>query len=551
MSESVKQHSPEVTMAAPQAAAVLGPLATSGEVDRNVSLPSKRPNYIVSLPTQEGRSVHLTALEDFGNIAAPTETFAVPPNIIPLTQTDITNPNTSTYQNTVKTPGWQQEVFGIVTSFLTDDPYGRRLVKELGISSLGHLTPGQAARLSVRFTQAVSKYTHSDVERKGATRADKSDAPTLLKEGAEQRYNPAWDGNGVCRNIAANTVAVFESLKAMQGEGSLLCNTYCAYDRGYGGDGYVSKRPDEYSMSFGPQDGHAWNVFVNITDEKGSAEVSIVDATWALGITSQNPTASIDRTLERGARLLTSMSKESTDREHVFHALTQYYDKLATHGLRKNHMTSNDISAFALTEYLKVAREFPEGVEGINVPHSILSTAYHMRGQLDPSELQLLFRHDDANGGLEVTRLRAIIHDNFVDGKVLSKSRRADRLVYADSKMQQLVYGSFAPTELQEIAAVSPLFRTALRADKPELLPAFDPSTRQEDAEELRHLATEAGVMNGSLEKVMSEVRRNIRRSAAGNETIVNALLVARSAYDIIKHARVLMMTAKQLSVAS
>ncbi len=512
------------------------------------------PKHEAKLWMEKGRYVDLASLKEFGKLPASTETLPVPDDLVDVITTNPKSLGIDTLNNTTEAPIWQKKILNVVRSFCAGTPDGRKIIEDLNITSLAHLTPHQAAGLSTRLVQALSKYSYVDLESRGKTRADKSTAMELLQEGLERRDNPSWQGNGVCRNIACNTVAVFESLKANQGEDSLLKNTYCSYDFGMMGDGYEHKRkeiPRSYKIGNRPNiEGHAWNRFAQIIDDKGSAEVTIVDATWSIGRDSE---VSLDRTLERGGRLLRKLSEGIEDRESAFINLSSYYDRLAYHGLRNDDLGNVDLRNFAMTEYLKIAQEFPDGIDGFGVPKMIMGVAYRIRDRLDPLELRILLDHCQAGDDLEIeeNRLQSIIHGQIEGDSLLGISHKADRLVFRDKpELQDLVLKSFSDKELLDLASASGAFRVALRSGRPDLLPSFDPSTSADDASELRALIAETGmnVFGATARETAKRIALNLLRSAGNDQSIVDALLAARSDYDIIKNARELSIHAILLS---
>ena len=151
-----------------------------------------------------------------------------------------------------------------------------------------------------------------------------------------------------------------------------------------------------------------------------------------------------------------------------------------------------------------------------------------------------------ASGGF-VSALNPVVEgDSF-----LGISHKADRLVFRDKpELQDLVLKSFSDKELLDLASASGAFRVALRSGRPDLLPSFDPSTSADDASELRALIAETGmnVFGATARETAKRIALNLLRSAGNDQSIVDALLAARSDYDIIKNARELSIHAILLS---
>lgn len=194
----------------------------------------------------------------------------------------------ATYRHTVERPHWQRELFTHVSEQLEGQM--AHLKEELSIENARLLTPRQAAELSTRLVMELHKYSEDAGE--GGAAADAKDVLSILREGNENRGNPDWEGNGVCRNVAASVKAVFESLKANQNRYSRLQDTYCTVESGMD-SAYKPGSADHVS-----RDGHAWNSFVTVHRD-GESDVTMADVTWAKQELDMGRELKLDYTAER------------------------------------------------------------------------------------------------------------------------------------------------------------------------------------------------------------------------------------------------------------
>lgn len=497
------------------------------------SLETVRTRALAHVQMTETAGVDFTSLAHYSPRVAPSQdTYPVPDYLDDLLRNELQHG--MTYTNTLERPGWQQEVRSLLDTYLAADPAGQQLMRDLKISSLDYLTPEQAVKLSAAFVQNVSKYSHADVRSKTLTRADRSTVPELLAEGMDNKDNPDWQGNGVCRNIAANVKGVFEALKATQGELSMLNNTYAVFGTGMNGAGYADRRQNNFNMSFDNQ-GHAWNTFVTI-DKEGAAVATIIDATWALGHDTTTALQHLDRTDVRAAAPLARLFERSEHKTEAFLGFTAYLDRLLTVSQVRRELTYEQRQAmgeYVTTEYLRAASQLSEVPEEHTMPGAVMDIAYRMRGSLDSREIAALFALDKAHGGLERDRLQALIKD--FDGRrqvPLPASVSANNLVFQDNDLQELAYAAVGQERVKELSEQSGRFRMRLRQLHPESLPPFDPYTYRADAETLQDLAARGGIHDRDPKVIMRSMKRQLRR-LAGDEAIFTAVVVGRSDYDL------------------
>lgn len=295
---------------------------------------------IVELQVSDSEQIAFSDFDNFRPNVAPTkEAREIPPAIKKyiLQQDKIAGEGlgADTYQKTIIEDGWEDKIFAFVSSYLEKD--GQKIAQELGIKHLDLLSPRQAADLAIRIVVEFTKYKQSDVvettrvqhlDTKGETKADQSSALTLLKEGLLNRDNEQWKGNGVCRNFASMTKAVFEALKAKQTKYNRLRDTYCLYDTAT--KAHEPRREDPNVLRFAAP-GHAWNTFVTISETK--ANTTIVDTTWAKRNLDTGNIEGLDYTLTRMEPIINQIAfdipPDAPNRgEQMKHVLSYYLLKM-------------------------------------------------------------------------------------------------------------------------------------------------------------------------------------------------------------------------------
>lgn len=517
--------------------------ALQDSLEKMRTLETVRTKSIATIEMTPGAAVSFTTLEHYSPKMAPSaETYTVPDYLKDML-TDSAS-GIDTYRNTTEKEGWQAELTQMVSDYLVNNPDGQQLAEGLKIRSLRHLNPEQAVKLSTAFVQNLSVYSDADVGRgNGETHADKSTAAELLREGLDKSGVREWEGNGVCRNIASNAKAVFESLKANQTDLSMLNNTYAVYGAGIEGAGYADSRPNPHSLKTGPKKGHAWNTFVTI-DAKGSAVATITDATWALGKSKADMFKHLDRTEVRAAAQIMGLFEKSDVKEKALSGLAQYTQRLIMTtriDQRLPQSGKQGIREYVVTEYLKAAGSLDTIPEAYDLlPSAIIDTAVRMSGDFEQSEIITLFALDKASGGDRQGQVKGVIAGFYKGGtRVRPGWQRAEDMVFADNELQELAYDAIGNESMGELADENGKFRARLRQMKPDALPAFDAAERPADADELGYLAQQAGIHDKRPEWIMRQVRMRLRQKA-GDESIFNAVVAGRSDYDLVKSYRVI-----------
>lgn len=511
--------------------------ALRDSLDKMRTLETVRTRSLAHIEMTNTAFASFTSLEHYNPKVAPSpETYSIP-DYLETTLTDSGNGN-NTYRNTVEKDGWQTELRTVLADYLQNDPGGQQLVESLKIRSLNHLTPEQAVKLSAAFVQNVSRYTREDVASKGLTRADRSTAAELLREGVANKKDPNWKGNGVCRNVASNVKAVFEALKATQSELSMLNNTYAVYSAGADGAGYADSRADSFTFNSSDRSGHAWNTFVTI-DKEGSAVATIIDATWALDKDSGSAIKHLDRTEVRAIGQIMQLFEKSEAKAEAFIGLTDYVQKLIRNTSVNSQLSESGregIRENATTEYLRAAASLPEIPEDFNLPDAIVSSAYRSRSKLEHEEITTLFALDKASGGFEQERIKAVIAG--YDGKrnvPLPGWKSAENLIFRDDELQSLALDAVGEQRVTQLSELSGAFRARLRELRPETLPPFNAYERPADAQELSHLASQNGIHDKNPKMIMRRFHSTLKR-LTGDENVYEAIMAGRTDYDLAKN---------------
>ena len=512
-------------------------LALHDSLEKMRTLETVRTRSLAHIEMTDTSFASFTTLEHYSPKVAPSrETYPVP-DYLETTLTDSGHGN-HTYNNTVEKEGWQTELCTVLADYLQNDKGGRQLVESLKIRSLSHLTPEQAVKLSAAFVQNVSRYTQEDVGLKDLTRADRSTAVELLREGIANRNEPNWKGNGVCRNVASNVKAAFEALKATQTELSMLNNTYAVYGTGADGAGYADSRADQFSMSFAKRSGHAWNTFVTV-DKEGSAVSTLIDATWALDKDAGSAIMHLDRTEVRAVGQLMQLFKKSEVKTEAFVGLTDYVQRLIRNTSVNRQLSESGregIRENVTTEYLSAAAQLPEIPEDYNLPDAIVGSAYRSRGKLEHEEVATLFALDKASGGFEQERIKGVIVGYDSKRKVsIPGWKSAENLVFADDDLQALAYEAVGKQRVNQLSEQSGAFRARQREVRPVTLPSFNASERPADAQELSHFASKNGIYDKDPKKIMKRFHSSLKRLSS-DDNVYGAIVAGRTDYDLAKN---------------
>ncbi len=409
------------------------------------------------------------------------------------------HPSASTYQETIKEPDWEKRIFSFVTTYLEKE--GATLIQDLNIKSLDALTPRQATELATRIVVALTKYKHSDIkEQRGEhltagdrrTKADQSTALQLLQEGLRNKQNPEWEGNGVCRNYASMTKAVFEALKAKQTRFSQLRNTYALYEAG---TEFKPKR-EKKNVFNADEGGHAWNTFVTV-GRTGEANATIVDTTWAKQNLDTRKLEGIDYTLTRMEPVVNeigrNLSKEAPDKEEQLrHILSYYMVKIDKPGGTGGHSTEEDERQFYLSRALELMTK-QGAVKGL--PDGFIQMlgeeSKKMATDMDTSAVETLWQIAKLNKGLPI---QAILK-SYLKDKQLSDYHAANLMVADDDLQREIFEQIRSHQNFDRLLKESPKFRIRMRETVPQLFIDFTPDVRLEDAAELHALVERSNLL--------------------------------------------------------
>lgn len=506
---------------------------------------TKQP--ILEVKTGEAEQVAFSDFDSFDPRVAPSEKSrdipqSVEKYILQRERMAGKAPSASTYQETIKEKGWERKMYAFVASYLEKD--GEEIIQELGIKNLDSLTPRQAVDLTTRLVVELTKYKWSDTrEERGndltipeKSEADQSTALNLLKDGLINKDNTEWEGNGVCRNFASITKAVFEALKSNQTKFSRLQDTYCLYDNGM--DEFAPKR-EKKSFIEVSRTGHAWNTFVTVSENEANA--TIIDTTWAKRNLDTGKVEGLDYTLTRMEPIIHQIAMElpedAPDREaqleHIFSyyqlkmessSQTEldispidkldakqraYYKQLAEENFgvsqtseeqlvrvgqqfraelqrAQKQKEENQFFSSRVVDILKKQKELPQIPPGLL---RIVGEEYKTLDEsADPSEIEALWRVSKTSPDLPF----GDILKNYLKHNSLT-NYHAREFIFGDDGLQRAIFEQVKTyPEFEELMKDSPIFRTRMREVQPELFVGFHPGVERADALELKHLINDS-----------------------------------------------------------
>ncbi len=461
------------------------------------------------------------------------------------------NTSTQSYDKMVERREWKQDMMKFLTAYLEGS--GKELKQELRITSLEALTPKQAMDVSTRVVIHLTKYyVRTDLywdpstDRGFETTHDRRDALEILEEGLKRKGDPTWEGNGVCRNFASTVKAVFEALKAAQGEFTRLNTTFCFFEGR--DDTFDPKRENGFTAYPTSADGHAWNTFVTLS-ETGSAHAVIADVTWANRDLKTGAIEGLDQTLTRmepflGAALEAakragrSTNELATEREKV---LSYYLFQMERLSVARRASERAQLPFFA-SRCLALLKE--GDVARLSVPSSVLraleSVYLAPEITMEKEELIGLWRLYGRHRSLALSAIAK---------KYLTQSGMglAQRLHFYEPTLQAYLYQAIPDrAEAAQILANVPLVRSQVREVEPGMFGRFDPVDSPEDAKELRFLLgrhpsldplafriSSRGADPEAVRSVFAQVRAKLQ---AINPEHYAARIQKLSDYTIIQH---------------
>lgn len=514
---------------------------------------------LLEVQTGENEKIAFSQLDEFNPRVAPSEQpHEIPESIKTYLMSegrlDGTDPNASTYQETIKEKDWERKLFSFVSSYLEKD--GVETLKELGIEHLDALSPKQGVELATRIVIDLTKYKRSDIAEDNdisppeleKTGADKNTVQQLLQEGLNRRNDPRWEGNGVCRNFASSVKAVFEALKVNQTRFSQLHDTYALYEGGM--DAFDPKRENKNQTDLKIRTGHAWNTFVTVSQE-GAANATIIDVTWAKRNLDTKEVEGLDHTLLRMEPVVHAIGQNLTEttpnrEEQLDHLLSYYALALKIEDLNqsqtevipldkldekerisfrdlaiKNFGEKYDLTNVSEEELVALGQEFAAEVKKIQrqerekeffvtgavelmkkqgVPKELpkvlaeaISQEYQkIAGNADKTEIETIYKISQSSPSVDFSSVLR----SYLKEKQLSEYR-AESMIFADADLQMKVFDQIkSHKDYEKFFKESPTFRTRMREAVPQLFLDFSPGTKQEDTDELRYLVRKSNLLS-------------------------------------------------------
>jgi|AntAceMinimDraft_18_1070375.scaffolds.fasta_scaffold00332_4 hypothetical protein len=451
-------------------------------------------------------------------------------------------PSASTYQETIKEKDWERKLFSFVSSYLEKN--GEQIIEKLGIKSLDALTPRQAVDLTTRLVVELTKYKYSDAEKQNGSehlgaleksKADQSTVLNLLEEGLANKNNNEWEGNGVCRNFASITKAVFEALKVNQTRFNRLQDTYCLYDNGTEAFAPRRDRKNVFEMD---KTGHAWNTFV--TTSESEANATIVDTTWAKRNLDTGEIEGLDHTLMRMEPAIHQVASELPEdapdkKEQMEHIFSYYQLKMESpnktefkilsikeldanqktyykQAALKNVGDKHDLSQASEEQLVRIGQQFIVELKRVKkqkeenqffssrivdilkgqkdipkIPTSLLEIIGREYGTLaedaDLTEIETLWRVTKTNPELSFSD----ILKGYLKNKKLTDYHNRE-FISGDDELQRAIFEEIKTNpKFDEFMKESPIFRIRMREVIPQLFIDFSPGVNEADARELKY----------------------------------------------------------------
>ncbi|MCK5475693.1 MAG: hypothetical protein KAI71_03890 [Candidatus Pacebacteria bacterium] len=505
-------------------------------------------NPIIEIQLSETEKIAYSDLDNFDPIVIPSDK---PKKIPKSVEKYMRNQekevmkfeSDTTYQKTIKEDNWEMKLFGFISSYLKEE--GKEIMEDLQIENLNYLTPRQAIDITTRIIVELTKYKWSDVKNKKdnnhldcskKTNADQSTTINLLKQGLANGNNDQWEGNGVCRNFASMTKAVFEAIKANQTKFNYLQDTYCLYKDG---SDHKPQRKN-YAVTETNVVGHAWNPFVAISENEANA--TIVDTTWAKKNLDTGEIEGLDHTLTRmepvihkiALNLNENTPNKNEQLEHIlsYYALKiespavityrlssinkldaerkGYYKDMAIkyfnhHKLDLNQTSENELINIGqkLIQYSSAIKRHKretqffvcQTVEILNKQNDIpsidagllkaINSEYiEIAESSELSEIETLWQIKKSNPDFSIDE----IIKNYFKNKTISDYNK-NEIMTKNNELQQALFKQIKTfPNFEEIINNNPELRIRIRETMPELFSEFSPASNEADIKELMNL---------------------------------------------------------------
>jgi len=519
---------------------------------------------ILELRMNSTETIAFSNLDAFNPKTAPSEKPRdMPRSIEELVQSKETEVRTdksaSTYQETIREEGWERRLFEFISDYFRNE--GSKFVEELGIKNLDALTPRQAVELTTLLVVELTKYNESKTEPSDTdlavdkkTEADKSTAIQLLKEGRARKRDRDWEGNGVCRNFASITKAVFEALKANQTKFSRLEDTYCLYDSGF--EQFAPKRKDANVTQI-KKIGHAWNTFMTVSGKKAAA--TVVDTTWARKDLDTGKLKNIDYTPTRMELLVymvaMDMSEDMPDKEKQLRNILEYY-LLKIESLDHRSQKMSNVKDPAVEQYISQTQQEKEffisraisiiGSQSdiIDIPKGLIRAIAEgytaLAAAADISEIETIWRIAEAHPELQTGG----ILERYLGKKELTDYNDRQFISRDDNLQRELFEYIKTRPKFRESMDKCPRFRARMREVLPEFFMGFDPGSDKADAQELGYLLNSVKSFSlrrifnprqpskESVEKLFKKVRETLQKI---NPEAYEQIVGDKDNYQIVK----------------
>jgi len=173
--------------------------------------------------------------------------------------------------------------------------------------------------------------------------------------------------------------------------------------------------------------------------------------------------------------------------------------------------------------------ELSEGDSLRSVPENVAAAAYRLQDRLQSQELETLYKISQF---AENQNMQTIV-ESYVRGTMVQRPdyQTILRLVQPEDDLQEKIFDAMDDQDITKYADVSGNFRARLRELRPDSLPAFDASSREADAKELRFLVDNYNIRSKTPDHIGRELR-----SEAGSDDVYEAVTFGRSDYDLAKH---------------
>jgi hypothetical protein len=332
-----------------------------------------------------------------------------------------------TYQETIRSKNWDKELFSFIKDYLKTKE-GLTLIQNLNIKNLDLLTPRQAIELTSEIVINLTKYNYSETNSGVKTDSDNSSTLDLLKLGLKNKEKNSWQGNGVCRNFASITKAVFESLKENQTNYNFLRDTYCLYNAG---TKYRTEKENPNSLKINDSS-HAWNTFITV-DEKVS-NTTVIDTTWAKRNLETKEIENLDYTIDRinhiASKIILDFKKTDPNVEDKLNSYLKYQEFVF------ENKREAELEAVG-TSFVKTLINI-EKVPIISRKIILSLTKTYGYSQMienvDPLEIESLYKISQSNKSLPFD----FILDKYLRSKQLS-NYHAKKLIFKNDNLQKMV----------------------------------------------------------------------------------------------------------------